>query len=78
MFVVRALPTDRGGYREPPELAETRQGAAQKETTGRQEERLKGARAQAAGGSLAPRPQKAFAVHPQPLLPCCIWQVSCA
>ena len=36
---------------------ETREGAAQKGTTGRQEERLKGARAQAPGSSLAPRPQ---------------------
>jgi hypothetical protein len=36
---------------------ETRERAAQKGTTGRQEERLKGPRAQAAGGSLAPRPQ---------------------
>ena len=38
--------TDRGGYREPPELAEgeTREAAAQKGTTGRQEERLKGPR----------------------------------
>ena len=51
------LQTDRGGYREPPELAEggTREAAAQKGTTGRQEERLKGPRAQAAGGQPGPK-----------------------
>ena len=36
---------------------EAEEGAAQKGTTGRQEERLKGPRAQAVGGSLALRPQ---------------------
>ena len=46
--------TDRG---EPPNLAEgeTGDGAAQQETTGRHEKRLKDPRAQAAGGCLAPR-----------------------
>ena len=54
-----ARQTNRKGYRKPPELAEggNKGSSGTEENHKRQEERLKGPRAQAAGGSLAPRPQ---------------------